>query len=249
MPFSKNEVMRRARIYFNRMNNITQREKSEIILYCKHTVNLIEKIKRDGFIINSAIQSNKFQKEFKNISRIQTASGKMLNNFLHLVGTSRSPSLNLINPSNNHSANFSGDDIAMTILWSYATNGELIGRFFKRFIDFGAIYNSLPASQRRGIINTSPEKITFNTIAYILKRKYNTKLFKDVDMDLRNSISHYSFCFFKTTRNAGIFFYYKPYGSPNKRMKRYNLPRLMITSKKINLLFMAISTTVYPLLK
>lgn len=248
MVLSKQEVMRRARIYFNRMNNITQREKTQIILYCKHTVNLIDKIRRDGFIINSAIQSDDFQKEFENISRIQIASGKMLNNFLHLVGTSVSPSLNLINPTNKHSANFSGDDITMTILWSYVTSGELIGRFFKRFIDFRAIRNSLPRTQRQGIGNISKEKITFNTIAYLLKRKYNTNLFKDVDMDLRNSISHYSFCFFKT-RNAGIYFHYEPYGALTKRMKRYNLPRLMIISKKINLLLMAMSTSVYPLLK
>ncbi len=249
MPLSKQEVMRRARIHFNRNNDITQREKTQIILYCKHTVNLIEKLRGDGFIINSAIQTNDFQKEFKSISRLQNASGKMLNNFLHLIGMSNASSLNLVNQSNNLSADFSGDDITMTILWSYVTNGELIGRFFKRFVDFRAIFNSLPTRQQRGIGNTSKEKITFNTIVIILQKKYDTNLFKDVDMNLRNSISHYSFCFYKTTNNAGIYFYYKPHGSSTRRMKRYNLPRLMIVSKKINLLLMAIFTTVYPLLK
>jgi len=249
MSISKKEVMRRARIYFNTMNTITQKEKTQIILYCKHTVNLIENLKKDGFIVNSAIQSKNFKKEFKSISRLQPASGKMLNNFIHLIGMSRVPSLNLLNPVNNHSASFSGDDISMIILWSYATNGELIGRFFKIFVDFTEIVNSLPRPQQGSIGNTQREKITFNTIVQILKKKYNTKLFKDVDMDLRNSISHYSFNFFKTRRNAGIFFYYKKYGSSTSRMKRYNLPRLMITSKKINLVLMAISTTAYPLLR
>ena len=50
MPLPKREVMNRARIYFNGMENITPTEKAKVILYCKHSVNLLEKLKKGGFI-------------------------------------------------------------------------------------------------------------------------------------------------------------------------------------------------------
>lgn len=136
----------------------------------------------------------------------------------------------------------------MTILWSYVTDGELIGRYFKRFIDFTAVNNTLNSSDRVGG-PTTKEKITFNSIIRILVNKYNTYLFKDVDIDLRNSISHYNFHFLKSNRYGGIWFNYRPLNSTLTKMKRFSLPKLMLISKKTNLLLNAISITSYPLLK
>ena len=67
MAIPKKEVMRRVKIHFGRIDNLTQREKKQIILYCRHTINLIEKIKSDGFIITSAIPEVKFKKEFQRL--------------------------------------------------------------------------------------------------------------------------------------------------------------------------------------
>ena len=106
MSIPKREVIRRARIYLNE-RNLTSGEYDQIVLYCKHNVNLLDKLKRDRFIIDNALQDPSFQREFKNISRLQTASGKILNNFLALLGESRLPSLTLTNPANQISTNFS----------------------------------------------------------------------------------------------------------------------------------------------
>jgi len=75
--------------------------------------------------------------------------------------------------------------------------------------------------------------------------RYGTKAFIDVDIDLRNKISHYNFNYFQHTNSSGIkFIYYDNQGI--LRTKKYNLQKIMLGGKKNSILLAALALTISP---
>jgi len=249
---SMNVIITTLRYYIRQNMNIPPGsiEYNLVWGYIKKMINLFKKMKRDNAIL--PITLKEYELEFDKLKTIHLPSSIIYHNFISLGSNSGlnfpayNNSLTVINPSNGEFAEFTKRHIILLQCWLYTTNCELILRLFKKFIDFRLINRLPPHSSRIQMPyfnNTllQPDKITLGRALHVLKRRYNTYLFKDIDIDLRNKISHYDFKFLGGGKEDGIYFH--PDSTNLRKKKIYYIKRLSILNKKISLLYAAIVQT------
>ena len=240
MPLAKSAIKRGARscIIQNQLFNLTTVEQRRAILKSNQLIDLFYEIRNDGFF--TGISYSDYQKEFVDFSRVQSAIGLLHNYFINVV----QPGGNvfLLGTPNRRSFQLNGDQIAMILFWSYTSTAEFLLCLLKKVIDFHAIdqlmfpHNNVPKTS---------DKLTLRTTLTTLEMRYATKAFVDVNIDLRNKISHYDFSYFQHRNSSGIkCVYYDNQGFIGT--KRYSLQKIMYGGKNMSILLAAASLTISP---
>jgi hypothetical protein len=240
MPLPKYIIKNNLRNFIsqNSVFPLTPVEQKKAILRGNQLINLFYEIRKDGFITD--IEYSEYQKEFAKFSQVQMAVGILHNHFINVVQPNGS--VYLVGAPNIRRFQITGDQIAMVLFWSYSATGELILRLLKKVIDFYEIDRSI---YPKNSVPKTPDKLTLRKAINTLEKRYKTNAFIDLDIDLRNILSHYNFNFFNYQNSAGIEFqYYDNHGAIRK--KRYSLQKIMLVAKKNNILLTALSLTITP---
>lgn len=228
-----------------------------LVNYCViNTIKLFKKMHNDGAILYPTL--NDYKTEFEKLTDIHESASVIYTNFLDLGGhtghrlTGYNTPVIVINPSNGENAEFQKRHVILIECLLYTTNCELILRWVKKFINFQLI-NGMLAHPSRQTMNSyarsntlSPNQITLRPALNVLKRRYNTYLFQDIDCDLRNKISHYDFKFLNGPAKDGIYFNNNPANLREKKI--YSDERLSKLNRKISLLYAALIHTNYGML-
>lgn len=243
MPLPKSVIKSRLNTFItsNRVFYLTPVEQRRAILRGNQLVDLFYEIREDGFF--TGISDSNFNKEFKQFSDVQRAVGLLHNKFINVV--QKNGRVYLIGIPKVKGFEISGNEMIMTLFWSYASTGELILRLLKKVIDFYQIDRLIsPGKVRVGVLKLV-DRLTLNKALSVLELRYNTKAFIDVDVPLRNKISYYDFSFFKGKQQFGIKFYYYDW-QEYKKLKRYTLQKIMKLGKQSNILLTSLSLTIAP---
>jgi len=240
MPVAKYIISRRLRntISNNQIFNLTATEQSKAILRGNQLIRLLYEIRKDDFF--KGISYVDYQNEFNKFTKIQNAVSLLHNKFINVVQPNGT--VHLVGLPNAIAYNISGDEIAMILLWSYAASTEFILRLLKKVIDFDLINQSIyPSVYGRN----KGDKITLGNALEVIKRRYKTNAFIDIDIDLRNKISHYDFDFYNYKNYAGIeFCYYDSHH--NRKIKRYDPYKIMKVGKDVSILMGVLGLTITP---
>jgi len=243
MPFSKRIIRNRLQNHINNRiptNFMTDTEKQRMRLRGNQLIELLYDVRNTNLF--TGINIKEYQKEFRRITQVQNAVGGLYNKLINCVSVGGK--VFIFGLPNLNTFELTGNEIAMTLFWSYTAQCELVIRLLKQVIDFPLLYKSILNANKLRIKKPSRNTVMLNHLL-LLEARFNTNAFIDIDRELRNKISHYVFNYFKGTTYFGIKFkYFDDIG--NLREKRYNLSKIMIKNRQISILFHALALTISP---
>jgi len=209
----------------NRKGELTQSEIKLLLDYTISIWDLIEKIKTEGFL--KQIREQELAEVGKRLFRIHNAVGSLQNVMMRYV-TNVNDTSKVLKDSKGNEYAFEPETIMMPTLWGYVTHLELTVAILKEVFDIERINASLakPISLRG--------RLTIDPVKKVLENYSGTDLFRDVDTELRNAISHYEFDFIRRGPNSLLIY----------RDCEMQLGDAMIASKKANILFTAVILTI-----
>lgn len=233
MPINKNKIIKEFDSYFSKRGkefNLGPKEIPVAIRYAKKFLDAIEKIQNGGYL-KDGISEQKLAKLLDRTGKLHEAVGLLHNTLINYVRNTKGlpDSSRVLRDEKGNSYQFGVSEIEIVLLVLYVSHCELAGNILKNIFDLRKINRSLPKPKREN--NLEDDKITLNPMVSILKEYIGYDIFPELDLDLRNKVSHWDF---ELGKDGEVI-----YGKNKK-----NLYEIWSLSKKANLFFVFISLAV-----
>lgn len=195
--FNKDGIIREFVPYFSKNAekfNLGQGEIPKVKEYTENFLDAIEKVQNDGYL-KDGISEQKLTELLNRTGKLHEPVGMLHNTLTNYVCKTEGlpdPS-RVLRDEKGNIYQFGVSEILIVSLLIYTSHCELAGNILKNIFDFKKINSSLPNQKQQREYILENDRITLNPIMNVLKEYLGFDIFPELDLDLRNKISHWDF--------------------------------------------------------